>query len=68
MTATVRTIKDEVRHLGQRKRPLTYEMMVVIIKGRHPEAQTSVKTVQWYASKLRREGAEMHVLDGRTSR
>lgn len=25
-----------------------------------------MKTVQWYASKLRREGVEVHVLDGRS--
>lgn len=45
MTAkTIRTIKDEVRNLCQRKRALTYEKMVDIIKERHPEANTSVKT------------------------
>lgn len=67
MTAkTIRTIKDEVRNLCQRKRALTYEKMVDIIKERHPEANTSVKTVQWYASKLRREGVEVHVIDGRS--
>lgn len=67
MTAkTIRTIKEEVRNLCQRKRALTYEKMVDIIKERHPDAHTSVKTVQWYASKLRREGVEVHVLDGRS--
>lgn len=66
MSTHARTIKEEVRQLGARKRPLTYEKMVIIIKERHPEASTSVKTVQWYASKLRREGFEVHVLDGRT--
>lgn len=67
MTAkTIRTIKEEVRNLCQRKRALTYEKMVDIIKERHPDANTSVKTVQWYASKLRREGVEVHVIDGRS--
>lgn len=65
-TNAVRTIKEEVRNLCQRKRALTYEKMVDIIKERHPDANTSVKTVQWYASKLRREGVEVHVLDGRS--
>lgn len=36
MTAkTIRTIKEEVRNLCQRKRALTYEKMVDIIKERH---------------------------------
>ena len=62
----VRTIKDEVRVLGARKRALTYAQMVNLIRTRHPEAQTSVKTVQWYASRLRREGVSVNVKDGRT--
>lgn len=63
---TVRTIKEEVRQLCNRKRALTYEKMVSIIRERHPEANTTVKTVQWYASKLRRSGVEVHIVDGRT--
>lgn len=63
---TVRTIKEEVRQLCNRKRALTYEKMVSIIRERHPEAHTTVKTVQWYASKLRRSGVEVHVVDGRS--
>lgn len=61
-----RTIKDEVRHLGKRKRALTYEQMVEAIKAKHPKAQTSVKTVQWYASRLRKEGETVNVKDGRS--
>jgi len=61
-----RTIKDEVRFLGKRKRALTYEQMVERIKASHPKAQTSVKTVQWYASRLRRDGEKVNVKDGRT--
>jgi hypothetical protein len=66
-TAARITIKEEVRRLGTRKRPLTYPAMVSIIHGRHPEAHTSVKTVQWYASRLRAEGHEVNVKDGRTA-
>ncbi|UQM93911.1 hypothetical protein vBSmQDWS359_73 [Stenotrophomonas phage vB_Sm_QDWS359] len=66
-TTSNRTIKDEVRILGRRKRPLTYPGMVDAIKAKHPEANTSVKTVQWYASRLRREGETVNVKDGRTS-
>lgn len=62
----VRTIKDEVRRLGKRKRAMTYEQMVEAIKARHPKAQTSVKTVQWYASRLRKEGEKVNVKDGRS--
>lgn len=60
------TIREEVRRLCTRKRPLSYDKMVDIIHERHPEAHTTVKTVQWYASKLRREGVEVHVKDGRS--
>lgn len=67
MPSTARTIREEVRLLGARKRPLTYGKMVDIIKERHPEANTTVKTVQWYASKLRREGQDVQVKDGRTA-
>lgn len=63
-----RTIKEEVRLLGARKRPLTYGQMADVIRERHPEAQTSIKTVQWYASNLRRSGVEVNVKDGRTGR
>lgn len=67
MPNTARTIKEEVRVLGRRKRALTYPAMVDIIKARHPEANTSVKTVQWYASRLRRDGEDVNVKDGRTT-
>lgn len=67
MPNSARTIKDEVRILGRRKRPLTYPGMVSAIKAKHPEAHTTVKTVQWYASRLRRDGEEVNVKDGRTS-
>jgi hypothetical protein len=61
-----RSIKEEVRFMGKRKRALTYEQMVTAIKARHPTAQTSVKTVQWYASRLRKEGEKVNVRDGRS--
>ncbi|URA07025.1 hypothetical protein P9A47_gp57 [Xanthomonas phage Elanor] len=67
MPNTIRTIKEEVRVLGTRKRPLTYGQMTDIIKERHPDANTSVKTVQWYASRLRRDGEDVNVRDGRTA-
>lgn len=65
MSNSNRTIKEEVRQLGRRKRALSYVEMVTIIQARHPEANTTVKTVQWYASRLRREGEAMNVKDGR---
>lgn len=65
MSNSTRTIKEEVRQLGRRKRALSYTEMVDIIQSRHPDANTTVKTVQWYASKLRREGEAMNVKDGR---
>lgn len=67
MPNTARTIKDEVRILGRRKRPLTYPGMVNAIKARHPDANTTVKTVQWYASRLRSEGEQVNVKDGRSA-
>jgi hypothetical protein len=67
MSNTNRTIKDEVRMLGARKRPLTYAQMTQVIQERHPDANTSVKTVQWYASDLRRSGETVNVKDGRTA-
>lgn len=67
MSTATRTIKDEVRVLGRRKRALTYPAMVEAIKAKHPDANTSVKTVQWYASRLRREGETVNVRDGRTA-
>lgn len=67
MATAARTIKDEVRRLGARKRPMTYVAMVDAIKKAHPEAHTSVKTVQWYASRLRRDGFQVNVKDGRTA-
>lgn len=61
MPNRARTIKEEVRKLGQRKRPLTYTKIAETIRARHPEAQTSEKTVQWYASQLRRQGEMVKV-------
>jgi hypothetical protein len=51
-----KTIKEDTIRLLTRKRPMTYEGIVTEIKQRHPGAQTSVKTVAWYASRLRSEG------------
>lgn len=56
------TIQSEVSALLQRKRPLTYQQIVDLIHKRHPECHTSIKTVQWYASRLRKEGIEAHVV------
>lgn len=60
MKAT-KTIKQDTVALLQRKRPLTYEGIVAEIQKRHPDAQTSVKTVQWYASRLRAQGETVRV-------
>ncbi len=58
---TTRTIKQDTIALLQRKRPLTYEGIVQAIHVKHPESHTTVKTVQWYASRLRAAGEEVHV-------
>lgn len=54
-------------HPGPPEAPLTYPGMVDAIRAKHPEANTTVKTVQWYASRLRRDGEEVNVKDGRTA-
>lgn len=61
MTKQARTIKDDTIALLTRKRPLTYEAVVEAIHKRHPEAETSVKTVAWYASRLRADGVQVNV-------
>lgn len=61
MTAKVRTIKEDTIALLTRKRPLTYEKIVEEVQKRHPDAETSVKTVQWYASRLRKDGLTVNV-------
>jgi hypothetical protein len=60
-TMTDKTIKQDTIALLTRKRPLTYEAIVGEIQKRHPGAQTTVKTVQWYASRLRADGQEVNV-------
>lgn len=66
MPATARSRKRSASWAAA-SAPLTYPGMVDAIKAKHPEANTSVKTVQWYASRLRREGETVNVKDGRTS-
>jgi len=56
------TIRAEVAKLLQRKRAMTYQQIVDTIHTKHPEARTSVKTVQWYASRLRVGGSDPNVL------
>jgi hypothetical protein len=56
-----RTIKEDTIALLTRKRPLSYEGVVEEIQKRHPECETSVKTVQWYASRLRADGVAVNV-------
>lgn len=55
------SIKSEIEKLLTRKTPLTYEEVAEKIKAAHPEASTSAKTVQWYASKMRKEGKAVRV-------
>jgi hypothetical protein len=57
----MKTIKEDTIALLTRKRPLTYEGIVAEIHKRHPEAETSVKTVQWYASRLRADNVVVNV-------
>lgn len=63
-TAKQHTIKEDTIALLQThaKKPLTYEAIVQKIQAKHPGTSTSVKTVQWYASRLRAAGEEVHVM------
>ena len=65
------TIKDTTVRLLTAKQPRTYESIVERIHAKHPGAQTSVKTVQWYASRLRADGTKVtgvrKLQGGRTS-
>lgn len=54
-------IRTIVAKLLARRNPLTYVQIVDKVHQRYPEAQTSVKTVQWYASRLRKSGADVRV-------
>lgn len=56
-----KTIKQDTIALLSRKRPLTYEGIVAEVQKRHPECKTSVKTIQWYASRLRAAGEVVNV-------
>lgn len=64
-TKSKTTIQAEVNRLLQRRSPLTYEQIVSRVHEKHPDCHTTVKTVQWYASRLRKSGADVRV---RTSR
>jgi len=55
------TIKHDVAQLLQRKRALTYPQIVEKVREKHPDADTSVKSVAWYASRLRAEGVDVNV-------
>ncbi len=55
------TIKSEVEKLLTRKVPLSYEEVAEKVRAAHPEASTSAKTVQWYASRMRRDGKVVRV-------
>lgn len=59
--ARTRNIKEDTIALLQRKRPMTYEGIVGEVLKRHPGASTTVKTVQWYASRLRAAGEAVNV-------
>lgn len=61
MAKTPRNIKEDTIALLQRKRPLTYVGIVGEVLKRHPDAKTSVSTVQWYASRLRAAGETVNV-------
>lgn len=55
------TIQAEVNKLLLRRTPLTYEQIVSRVHEKHPDCHTTVKTVQWYASRLRKTGADVRV-------
>ncbi len=56
-----KTIKQDTEALLTRKRPMTYVGIVQAIQQKHPESKTSVKTVAWYASRLRAAGVAVNV-------
>lgn len=59
---TKSTIQADVQKLLCRKVPLTYAQIVSRVQEKHPDCSTSIKTVQWYASRLRRlHGIEVRV-------
>lgn len=60
-STNTKTIKQDTVALLKRKRPLTYEGIVQAIQAKHPECRTTVKTVQWYASRLRAAGETVRV-------
>lgn len=53
-----RTIGEEAGRLLRNKN-LTYSQIADEIRGMFPRSQTSVKSVQWYASRLRAEGVQL---------
>lgn len=53
-TKSKSTIQADVQKLLCRKVPLTYAQIVSRVQEKHPDCATTVKTVQWYASRLRR--------------
>ncbi len=55
------TIQADVQKLLCRKTALTYAQIVSRVQEKHPDCATSVKTVQWYASRLRKDGIEVRV-------
>lgn len=55
------TIRNDVERLLTRKRALTYPQIVDAIQAKHPGANTSVKSVAWYASRARADGVEVNV-------
>jgi hypothetical protein len=59
--SAIRTIKEDTIALLTRKRPMTYDGIVSELHRRHPDAATTKKTVQWYASRLRADGQTVNV-------
>ncbi len=57
----MKTIKQDTEALLQRKRPLTYVGIVQALQAKHPESKSTVKTVQWYASRMRAAGVQVNV-------
>jgi hypothetical protein len=57
-------IGDRVRELLAQKRPLTYEEVLDTVLSEYPNARTSKKSLQWYASRMRSENRRVTVKVG----
>jgi hypothetical protein len=61
MTTKAHTVGQRVRQLLASKRQLTYDEIARQVRREIKTATTSKDSVQWYASRMRAEGAKPNV-------